>query len=362
MKEKYDHSSERYSEDNFRQHLMFYFIRSFNEYRMTFYYFRLKFDNPNFKHEAMKTLSLVIISFLSFSIVNPIGGQNSQKTTDPAESQVIEKMVAKTGSTQIPNAADIINKIIEETGSAKIPNTVDIIKEGNPETPVIGIVTSMFGTMKVLKKAADMNCNLIIVHEPLYYNHLDETKWFQNDPVFLEKQKFIKDHNLVIWRFHDYIHDMKPDGILSGMEKKLGWKDYIVNNNLDQFILPETTLEKVLQDLKKVFPQNAFYVIGDPQMKLSKVRLAPGAPRSNYQITLLEKDDVDLLIAGEVPQWETYEYMRDAVEQGRKKAIVFLGHINSEEAGMEFCADWLKGFIKNIPIHFVESGSSFWSF
>jgi putative NIF3 family GTP cyclohydrolase 1 type 2 len=310
----------------------------------------------------MKTLSFIIVSLLVHAIANPSVGQNPLKTNDQAESQVIEKMVAKTGSSQIPNAGDIINRIIAETGSVKIPNTVDIIKEGDPETPVKGIVTSMFGTMKVLKEAADLNCNLIIVHEPLYYNHLDETRQFQNDPVFLEKQKFIKDHNLVIWRFHDYIHSMKPDGILSGMVKKLGWKDYMLNNNPDQFILPETTLEKLLQGLKKIFPKNAFYVIGDPQMKLSRVRFAPGAPGSNYQITLLEKDDVDVLIGGEVPQWETYEYMRDAVEQGRKKAVIFLGHINSEEAGMEYCADWLKGFIKGIPVRFVESGPSFWSF
>lgn len=291
----------------------------------------------------MKTLSVIIIGFLAFLLMFPSYGQNSMKASSPTAMQVIDKIIAK-------------------TGVAQIPNTVDIIKEGDPQTPVQGIVTTMFGTMKVLRKAVEMNCNLIIVHEPLYYNHLDQTKQFQNDPVFLEKQKFIKDHNLVIWRFHDYIHSIEPDGILSGMVLKLGWKDYVLNNNLDQYIIPETTLEKLLQDLKKVFPKNAFYVIGDPDLKLSKVRLAPGAPGSNYHITLLEKEDVDVLIAGEVPQWETYEYMRDAVDQGRKKAIIFLGHINSEEAGMEYCADWLKGFIKDIPIHFVESGPSFWSY
>ncbi len=259
-------------------------------------------------------------------------------------------------------AKQVIETIIKSTGSPAIPNTVDVIKEGNPETPVTGIVTTMFGTMKVLTKAVDLNCNLIIVHEPLYYNHLDETKQFINDPVFLEKKKFINDHNLVIWRFHDYIHSIKPDGILSGMVEKLGWKDYTVNGNIDQYLLPETTLEVLLQKLKNVFPGNAFYVIGDPKMRLSKVRFVPGAPGSNYQIKLLERSDVDVLLAGEVPQWETYEYMRDAVDQGRKKAIIFLGHINSEEAGMEFCAGWLKGFIKDIPIHFVESGPSFWSY
>jgi hypothetical protein len=181
----------------------------------------------------MKTLSVIIIGFFAFILTLPLKGQNSLKATDPVESQIIEKMISKTGSAQIPNAVDIIDKIIAKTEAAKIPNTVDIIKEGDPQTPVQGIVTTMFGTMKVLRKAVEMNCNLIIVHEPLYYNHLDQTKQFQNDPVFLEKQKFIKDHNLVIWRFHDYIHSIEPDGILSGMVLKLGWKDYVVNNTGD---------------------------------------------------------------------------------------------------------------------------------
>ena len=69
-------------------------------------------------------------------------------------------------------AGQLIETIIKNTGATPVPNTVDIIKEGNPETPVTGIVTCMFATMDVLKKAVERNCNLIIVHEPLYYNHL----------------------------------------------------------------------------------------------------------------------------------------------------------------------------------------------
>ncbi len=291
----------------------------------------------------MKTFCIILTLILLWNIPFLISGQSADKKAAPSAKEVIES-------------------IIKSTGSHLIPNTVDVIKEGNPETPVTGIVTTMFGSMNVLRKAVDLNCNLIVVHEPLYYNHLDETKQFMNDPVFMEKKKFITDHNLVIWRFHDYIHSLRPDGILSGIVKKLGWNDYIVNGNIDQFLLPETTLEGLLQSLKKVFPGNAFYVIGDPGMKVSKVRIAPGAPGSIYQIRLLEGSNIDVLLAGEVPQWETYEYMRDAVDQGRKKAIVFLGHINSEEAGMEYCAGWLKGFIKDIPVHFIESGSSFWSY
>lgn len=291
----------------------------------------------------MKAFS-VIYSILFFSVCSGLlYGQNSQKVRNPT-------------------ASEIIGTIIKYSGSHAISNTVDIIKEGDPQTPVTGIITCMFATMDVLKQAVLKNCNLLIVHEPLYYNHLDDTIKFQNDPVFLEKKRFITDHNLVIWRFHDYIHTMKPDGIETGMVTKLGWKDYVVKGTTNKFVLPETTLKELLKYLKMIFPKNAFYVIGNPEMKLSNVRLAAGAPGSETHIRLLEDMKVDVVLAGESQQWETYEYIRDAVDQGRKKAIIFIGHIASEEAGMEYCAVWLKSFIKNVPVNFVECGPSFWSY
>lgn len=260
------------------------------------------------------------------------------------------------------SASKVIESIIKNTGSPVIPNTVDVIKEGSPDTPVRGIMTAMFATMDVLRQAVTMNCNLIIVHEPLYYNHLDEKKQFQNDQVFLDKQKYIKEHKLVIWRFHDYIHSMKPDGVESGMVSKLGWKKYAVNGTLDQFRLPETTLKDLAKELKLIFPKYTFYIVGDQDMKLTNVRLAPGAPGSMYHIKVLEDKNTDVLIAGESPQWETYEYTRDAVSQGKKKAVIFIGHIASEEAGMDYCAQWLKTFITDIPVTFVECGPSYWAY
>lgn len=291
----------------------------------------------------MKALSIIFTFLLIIICSGLVNGQNAQNVNKTTAEQVIAT-------------------IIKNTGSNVIPKTVDVIKEGDPKTPVNGIVTCMFATMDVLKQAVSKNCNLIIVHEPLYYNHLDETKMFQNDPVFLEKKQFINDHKLVIWRFHDYIHSMKPDGIETGMVSKLGWKEYAVKGTTNQFVLPETTLKELLKNLKQVFPKNAFYVVGNPDMKLKNVRLAAGAPGSARHISLLEDKNVDVVIGGEAQQWETYEYMRDAVDQGRNKAVIFLGHINSEEAGMDYCSLWLKSFIKNVPVYFVECGPSFWSY
>jgi putative NIF3 family GTP cyclohydrolase 1 type 2 len=290
----------------------------------------------NLKGHFMKTIANTLVLIITIILSVQVNGQNS--------------------------AGQIIDMIIKNTGSPLIPNTVDVIKEGNPETNVTGIVTTMFATMEVLKKAVAEKCNLIIVHEPLYYNHTDQTSQFQNDPVYLEKSRYIRENKLVIWRFHDYIHSIKPDGIMSGMVKKLEWEKYVVNGNLSQYLIPETTLDGLLKYLKQIFPVNAFYVIGNRDMKLSRVRFAAGAPGSSTHFRLLQDPNVDVVLAGESPQWETYEYMHDAVSQGRPKAIIFLGHVSSEEAGMDYCASWLKTFVKEIPVKFIESGPSYWSY
>lgn len=262
----------------------------------------------------------------------------------------------------IKSAAELTALIIDKTGAEKVENTVDVIKEGNSHTQVKGIVTCMFATMDVLRKAVEKNCNLIITHEPLYYNHWDSSEQFEDDPVYLEKKKFINDYGLVVWRFHDYIHRIRPDGIITGMVEKLGWQKNQNSDNPYKFTFPEMSLTDFLKGMKNTFPKNAFHVVGDSTMQLSKVVMVPGASGTMAQIGQLRQPDVDLVIAGEVPQWETYEYVRDAVSQNRKKAIVFIGHINSEESGMKFCAEWLAKFVTDIPIHFLECGSSYWTY
>lgn len=260
------------------------------------------------------------------------------------------------------SAEALIDLIIGKTGSDRVPNTVDVIKAGDPQTRVTGIVTCMFATMDVLREAVRNRCNLIITHEPVFYNHRDDTRMFADDPVFNEKMKYINENKLVIWRFHDYVHRLKPDGIDLGMARRMGFEKFIVNGEVNRFKLPETTLGALLKDLKKSFPGITFDVIGNPELKVSGVMFSAGAPGSQVHFNMLRDPSVDVVIAGEVPQWETYEYIRDAVQQGRKKGMIFLGHIPSEEAGMEYAAEWLKGFVRDVPVRFVECGPSYWAF
>jgi len=67
-----------------------------------------------------------------------------------------------------------------------------------------------------------------------------------------------------------------------------------------------------------------------------------------------------VLMVGETREWETVEYAADAVTEGRNKALIVIGHIPSEQPGMEECTRWLKGFVKDVPIEFVPAKQPFW--
>ena len=259
-------------------------------------------------------------------------------------------------------AAQIIDQIKKETKVPWTGQTVDVFKTGNPETPVTGIVTTMFATMDILKQAVAQGCNLIITHEPTFYNHLDDTAAFvgTHNPIYAEKRKYIEDHNLVIWRFHDHIHMMKPDEIIAGVVHRLGWEKYEAKPGISYFIIPETSVRDLAAEVKKSLGISMMRVIGDPEFKVTKVAFAPGAPGSEVQMAALAREDVEVLLIGESREWETIEYARDAVEQGKHKAMIILGHVPSEEAGMEECALWLKTFINGIPVNYIQTPEPFW--
>jgi putative NIF3 family GTP cyclohydrolase 1 type 2 len=260
-------------------------------------------------------------------------------------------------------AREVIQRIQEHVGVPWQKETVDTFKAGDPDTKVTGIAVTMMATFDVLQRAAASNANLIISHEPTFYNHLDDLKEIpqkENDPVLSEKLAFIKEHHLVVWRFHDHWHRRTPDGIEAGMTHALGWDAFQDKQNQYLFTIPETTLDKLAANLKARLELHTMRVVGDPQMKITRVALSPGAAGMQREIGALEKPDIQLLITGESREWETVEYAADAVSEKKSKALIVLGHIPSEQAGMEECTRWLKTFVSEVPVDFVPAAQPFW--
>lgn len=262
---------------------------------------------------------------------------------------------------QTVTAADAIQRIQERYAAALSPNTVDTIKAGNASTPVTGIATTFLDTMDVLREADRRGANLVITHEPTFYNHLDETSFFADDPVYREKLAFIQQHHMVVFRLHDAIHMASPDHIATGFIQTLGWQSYMDNGDPSLLKIPKTTLVKLSRELATKLNARTVRVVGDPNLEITHIAIRLGAAGLQKQVLALRSDGVEVLIAGESAEWEGVEYVRDANAQGRKKALILLGHEVSEEAGMKRCAEDLRPLFSNLQVIHIPAGQPLWS-
>jgi putative NIF3 family GTP cyclohydrolase 1 type 2 len=249
----------------------------------------------------------------------------------------------------------VIDLILTTIPEAPFKETVDTIKSGDGGQEVKGIVTTMFATVDVITKAASLGANFIIAHEPTFYNHRDETAWLENDQVFQYKSNLLKKHNIVVWRFHDYWHTHKPDGVQMGVLTKLGWEKYFNPENPRMVILPSVTLGNLITHAKKSLGIRQVRFIGDLNQKCTRIALLPGAAGGRSQIMLLQKEKPDVLIVGEISEWETAEYIRDAQSMKLPMSLVVLGHAESEEPGMSWLVNWLQPKLADVKVTHIPS-------
>ncbi len=253
----------------------------------------------------------------------------------------------------------VIDLILKSVPGAPFPKTVDTIKAGDASQIVTGIVTTMFATVEVIQKTASLGANFIIAHEPTFYNHLDETNWLENDEVYKYKSALLKKNNITVWRFHDAIHAHKPDGVMMGVLAALGWeknadtqKPYLIN-------IEPSSLQHIIELAKKKLGIAHLRYIGNRSQMCSRILFLPGSAGGRRQIGSVAQEKPDLLMIGELDEWETSEYFRDLQSSGAKTSLIVLGHIVSEEPGLEWLAKWLQPQLEGVTVTHVPSKDAF---
>lgn len=259
---------------------------------------------------------------------------------------------------ETPSVGEIIDAFIAQVPSGAIPHTVDTLKAGSRDTKVTGVVTTMFATIEVVRKAIDLKANFIIAHEPTFYNHLDDVAWLQQDDVYQYKKALLEKHGIAVWRNHDYIHAHHPDGVNKGVEDMLGWRQWAVKDQPVYELPAPQPLSGLIAELKKKLGIASLRYVGDLQQRCRKILLLPGAYGGKAQIEAIGKYKPDVICCGEIAEWETAEYVRDARAKGDQLSLVVLGHIASEEPGSIFMIDWLKQHFPKVKAFHVHPGNS----
>ncbi len=274
------------------------------------------------------------------------------------------------GATPI-SAAEIIERIKKNVGVEWKPDTVDTMKAGDPSVIVKGMVTTSMATMAVLQQAVKAGANLVITAQPTFYGRADvptppagrgaanQAPAVVSDAVFTRKNEFIARNNLVVFRLSDHWRLRRPDPLALGLANALGWVKYQSADDPQRFEIPALTLDALANHVKKGLRlRGGIRVLGDPQTRVQRVGVLAGT--TPIQAALKMLPSVDVIVAGEVREWESVEYARDSVFSGQKKGLILVGRVVSEEPGMELCANWLKTLVPEVPTRHISAGDPYW--
>ena len=162
-----------------------------------------------------------------------------------------------------------------------------------------------------------------------------------------------------MWRFSDHWRLRTPDPFAQGLADVLGWSKFADASDPRRLSIPETSLDALVSHVKKSLKvRGGMRIVGDPQLRVRKVALLPGSTPIAASLEVLP--GVDAIIAGEVREWESVEYVRDTVALGGKKALTLVGRIVSEGPGMQVCAQWLKTIVPEVASTWIPAGDPYW--
>lgn len=112
------------------------------------------------------------------------------------------------------------------------------------------------------------------------------------------------------------------------------------------------TAKELAAKLEKNLNIKHIKIAGCPDKKGSRIGCCFGTP--GHIAEQLENND--FVLTGEICEWELGEMARDYAQLGYNKAILVMGHIGSERAGMMLLCDILKEKHPELNPLYIECG------
>lgn len=275
-------------------------------------------------------------------------------------------------------AGEVIKRIRDHVGAAWISPSSEGFQRGSQETEVSGIVTTWTPTLEVLSRAVSLKHNLVISVEPPFWRETGPVKTevaygspppevLEKDAAYQYKQKWIDEHNLILWRFNENYKALPSNPRLNALADLLRWSSYKDAMATQKhsglcagvYALPETPLLTLAKEAATRTSAKALRTLGDPAARIKRVALLPGYITNAHMMSLTNDRDIDAVMCGEACQWEAFEYAEDWITQGWGKAFIMLGVAASEDPGGKAIARWLQTFLTGIPSTGIADGEPY---
>ena len=237
--------------------------------------------------------------------------------------------------------------------------TVDRVIYGDPEREVAGIAVAWMPYRATIERARDLGTNLLVVHEPTFYDHWDLDGKLADIPASDEKKQLIDEAGLTIIRCHD-IWDALPEiGIPYAWGDFLGLGDPTIEERYYNVytVPPQAAAQFAAAVAERTAPlgQPAVGFYGNPDRTVASVGLGTGCISDPFKLYGLGAD-LAISVDDVVRAWIAGEWCQDT-----GKPLLVVNHCVAEEPGMVTLADYLKQAFPDLPVTHIPQACTYQS-
>jgi putative NIF3 family GTP cyclohydrolase 1 type 2 len=175
---------------------------------------------------------------------------------------------------------------------------------------------------------------------------LDQKK---STPPGQAKLRLIREHNLVVYRFHDGWDQFPEYGMGYALAARLGWSDRRINDKYIYEFAP-VALAELAGDIAKKLGKQGIRFVGNPAQPIRRISLDWGSPGAIDIVLKALAHGCEAALTGEVIEWRDLEFARDA-----GIALITGGHCATETPGMQSFYRWFKPQWPDLPVTYIDS-------
>jgi putative NIF3 family GTP cyclohydrolase 1 type 2 len=232
---------------------------------------------------------------------------------------------------------------------------VDGLKWGSLKVEMRGVVITWMATCDVIQQAIELGSNVIITHEPTFWNHWDDDDEFEGDPVYLKKVTLLKRQHINVYRVHD-VWDNFPDyGVAARWADALGLGNRVAfDGTIPVHAIEPQPLADFAEHVRSVMKLPVLRMTGDPESTIERVAVGVGAWGGLHFVQLAMDQDADAFICGESIEWQAIRYAQEA-----NFPVLTTNHFVSEHYGMLGLTDFIRERFPDLRVTYVDARDPF---
>ncbi len=258
------------------------------------------------------------------------------------------------------NTRDLLDHMINHSPWVDPENTVDTVKAGDPCKSIHKVGVCWYPGLENLQAAVDLGCELLVTHEPTWWDHYDRPGGWRDRGPGLEKTKLLDESGLVVARLHDTWDNWPQIGIRDSLARGFGF-DRFVGEDETRWRATYEIESMSLRDFarfvaSKVAPlgEDAVQVLGDPEMIVRRPSIGVGCLGPAEDMIALGSDVLIVCFDG-ASYWRDRERF---AAQG--VGVVTLEHGTTEMWGIESLARYLGDTWPELEVHYLDQHRRAW--